>query len=64
MKAQILLSLDALESEAITCTACDDILGVYRIDYNGERFHCSAGRAYAFLQFINEREAYKSDHRS
>ncbi|MBW4471519.1 MAG: hypothetical protein KME45_14095 [Stenomitos rutilans HA7619-LM2] len=55
LKAQILqLSVDTLKSNAVTCTACGEILGTYIIDYKGDRFRLSLEQAYAFLKFIQE----------
>lgn len=55
LKDQILqLSVDTLKSEAITCTACGEVLGTYIIDYQGNRFRYSPGEAYAFLKFVAE----------
>jgi hypothetical protein len=55
LKAQILqLSVDTLKSNAVTCTACGEILGTYIIDYNGDRFRLPLEQTYAFLKFIQE----------
>ncbi len=63
LKAQILqLSVDTLKSNAVTCTACGEVLGTYIIDYKGvgeasrneTRFRLSLEQAYAFLKFIQE----------
>ncbi len=55
LKAQILhLSVETLKSNAVTCTACGEILGTYIIDYQGERFRLSLEQAYAFLKFLAE----------
>jgi hypothetical protein len=55
MKTQILqLNVDTLKSEAVTCTACDEILGTYIMEYKGCRFRYPLPRAYAFLKFIQE----------
>ncbi len=55
LKAQILqLSVDTLKSNAVTCTACGEVLGTYIVDYQGERFRLSMEEAYAFLKFIQE----------
>ncbi|MFB2835106.1 hypothetical protein [Floridanema evergladense] len=55
LKAQILqLSVDTLKSNAVTCTACGEVLGTYIIDYRGERFRLSLEETYSFLKFIQE----------
>jgi hypothetical protein len=55
LKAQILqLSVETLRLEAVTCTACGEVLGTYIIDYKGERFRYSIEQTYAFLKFIAE----------
>ena len=55
LKAQILqLSVDTLKSNAVTCTACGEVLGTYIIDYQGDRFRLSLEQAYALLKFIQE----------
>lgn len=55
LKDQILrLSIDTLAAEAITCTACGEVLGTYIIDYQGKQFRYSPGEAYAFLKFVEE----------
>ncbi len=55
LKAQILqLSVDTLKSNAVTCTACGEVLGTYIIDYRGDRFRLSLEQTYAFLKFIQE----------
>lgn len=55
LKAQILqLSVDTLKFQAITCTACGEVLGTYIIDYKGERFRLPLEQIYAFLKFIQE----------
>jgi hypothetical protein len=55
LKAQILkLSVDTLKSEAVTCTACGEVLGTYIIDYKGTEFRYSTERTYAFLKFLLE----------
>ncbi|XGV94743.1 MAG: hypothetical protein ACAF41_18595 [Leptolyngbya sp. BL-A-14] len=57
LKAQIQqLSVDTLKSEALTCTACGEVLGTYIIDYKGQRFRYSIEQAYAFLKFISEKD--------
>jgi hypothetical protein len=56
LKAQILrLSVDTLRLNAVTCTACEVVLGTYIIDYEGDRFRLSLEQTYAFLKFIQER---------
>lgn len=53
LEAQILqLSVETLKSNAVTCTACGEVLGTYIIDYQGEQFRLSLEEAYAFLKFI------------
>lgn len=53
LKAEILkLSVDTLKHQAVTCTACGEILGTYIVDYKGTAFRFSAERAYAFLKFL------------
>lgn len=55
LKAQILqLSIETLKSNAVTCTACGEVLGTYIIDYQGSRFRLSLEQTYAFLKFIQE----------
>jgi hypothetical protein len=55
LKAQILhLSVETLKSNAVTCTACGEVLGTYIIDYQGDRFRLSPEQTYAFLKFIQE----------
>jgi hypothetical protein len=55
LKTQILqLSVDTLKSEAITCTACGEVLGTYIVEYQGNRFRYSPAEAYAFLKFVAE----------
>ena len=55
LKAQILqLSVDTLKSNAVTCTACGEVLGTYIIDYNDNRFRLPLEQTYAFLKFIQE----------
>lgn len=51
------LSLSATQLSNLTCTACNEILGMYIIDYQGDRFHYSAFRTYAFLKFILEEQS-------
>jgi hypothetical protein len=53
MKAEILkLSVDTLKSQAVTCTACGEVLGTYIIDYKGTPMRLSAEQTYAFLKFL------------
>ena len=55
LEAQILqLSVDTLKLNAVTCTACGEVLGTYIIDYKGERFRLPLEQTYAFLKFIQE----------
>lgn len=55
LKNQILqLSVETLKSNAITCTACGEVLGTYIIEYQGNQFRCSPEQAYSFLKFIAE----------
>ena len=55
LKTQILqLSVDTLKLNAVTCTACGEVLGTYIIDHKGERFRLSLEQTYAFLKFIQE----------
>lgn len=55
MKAEILkLSVSTLNKQAVTCTACGEVLGTYIIDYKGTQFRFSAERTYAFLKFLLE----------
>jgi hypothetical protein len=55
LKTEILkLSVDTLKEQAVTCTACGEVLGTYIIDYKGERLRFSAERTYAFLKFLLE----------
>jgi hypothetical protein len=56
IKTEILkLSVDTLKEQAVTCTACGEVLGTYIIDYKGERLRFSAEGTYAFLKFLLER---------
>ncbi|WP_017301697.1 hypothetical protein [Nodosilinea nodulosa] len=53
LKAQVLqLSVDTLQSNAVTCTACGEVLGTYIVDYQGHQFRLSLEEAYGFLKFI------------
>lgn len=53
MKAEILkLSVDTLKSQAVTCTACGEVLGTYIIDYKGNQMRLSTEQTYAFLKFL------------
>jgi hypothetical protein len=53
LKAEILkLSVDTLKFQAVTCTACGEVLGTYIIDYQGSKSRYSAEQAYAFLKFL------------
>lgn len=55
MKSEILkLSVDTLKEQAVTCTACGEVLGTYIVDYKGTQFRLSAERTYAFLKFLLE----------
>jgi hypothetical protein len=61
MQAQILqLSVDTLKLEAVTCTACGEILGTYIIDYRGDRYRYPMSRTYAFLKFIADSHISRS----
>lgn len=58
LKDQILrLSVDTLKSNAVTCTACGEVLGTYIIEYQGKRFRYSPEEAYAFLKFVEETQS-------
>lgn len=46
------LSVEVLEIQALTCTACGEISGTYIIDYDGQTFRLPGEEAYAFLRFI------------
>ena len=49
------LSVDALKSKVLTCTACaESDSGEYIIDYQGETFRYSPEKTYAFLKFVTE----------
>ncbi|MGB3612365.1 MAG: hypothetical protein WBA10_01135 [Elainellaceae cyanobacterium] len=53
LSQQILtLSVDALSKEAMTCTACPEVMGDYIIEYQGETLRMPTGQAYAFLRYI------------
>jgi hypothetical protein len=46
------LSVAALSENAITCTACGEVLGAYIIEYGGKTFRLSAEETLALLQFV------------
>ncbi|MGD1905613.1 MAG: hypothetical protein ACFB0C_06410 [Leptolyngbyaceae cyanobacterium] len=46
------LSLEALKTQTLTCTACGEIAGSYVIDYQGQTFRLPGEETYSFLQFI------------
>ncbi|MDB9527295.1 hypothetical protein PN498_14945 [Oscillatoria sp. CS-180] len=46
------LSVDALSREAMTCTACPQVIGDYIIEYQGESLRFPAPKAYAFLRYV------------
>jgi hypothetical protein len=48
------LSVDALSSEVLTCTACAETSGEYVIEYQGETFRYPPEKTYAFLKFVTE----------
>lgn len=59
LKQQILaLSVDTLNQEVFTCTACTKIAGDYIIDYQGDTLRLQTAEAYAFLQFIQQTVAH------
>ena len=63
LKGQILqLSVDTLKSNAVTCTACGEVLGTYIIDYQGDRFRLSLEQAYALLKFIVPNTLVETTH--
>lgn len=49
------LSVDTLNKEAITCTACPEVMGDYIIEYQGEKLRLPSGQAYAFLRYVSEK---------
>ncbi len=50
------LSVDALNSEVLTCTACaGSASGEYLIEYQGQTFRYSPEKTYAFLKYVTER---------
>ncbi|MGF1515423.1 MAG: hypothetical protein ACFB5Z_17220 [Elainellaceae cyanobacterium] len=56
LSQQILkLSVDALSKEAITCTACPEVMGDYIIEYEGKKLRMPTGKAYAFLRYVLEK---------
>ena len=46
------LSVDALASQAFTCTACGEVAGEYLVDYEGKTYRFATATTYAFLDFI------------
>lgn len=48
------LSVDALSSEVLTCTACAERVGEYLIEYQGKTFRYSPEQTYALLKFLTE----------
>lgn len=46
------LSVDALASQAFTCTACGEVAGEYLVDYEGKTYRFDTATTYAFLEFI------------
>lgn len=49
------LSVDALVSEVLTCTACaQSTFSEYVIEYQGETFRYFPEKTYAFLKFVTE----------
>ena len=46
------LSVDALASQAFTCTACGEVAGEYLVDYEGKTYRFDTATTYAFLDFI------------
>ena len=49
------LSLDALPSDVVTCTACGEMLGSYIVEHQGTSLRLSAMEAYSFLEFMVSR---------
>ncbi|MBD2258314.1 hypothetical protein [Pseudanabaena sp. FACHB-2040] len=55
LREQILrLSVDMLSVGLLTCTACEKVFGEYILEYKGETFRLPAGKAYAFLKYVQE----------
>ena len=48
------LSVDALNRNVLTCTACGEVTGDYIIEYRGESLRYQAPKAYAFLKYVLE----------
>ncbi len=46
------LSVDALSKKVLTCTACQEVMGEYIIEYQGEKLRCPAAKTYAFLRYV------------
>ncbi|MEM8614554.1 MAG: hypothetical protein AAGF93_21260 [Cyanobacteria bacterium P01_H01_bin.105] len=46
------LSVDAIASQAFTCTACGEVAGEYLVDYEGKTYRFDTATTYAFLEFI------------
>jgi hypothetical protein len=46
------LSIQALQTNAVTCNACGETIGTYIVEYAGQTFRLSGERTYAFLNFI------------
>lgn len=46
------LSVDALASQAFTCTACGEVAGEYVVNYEGKTYRFDTATTYSFLEFI------------
>lgn len=46
------LSVEALKTNTLTCTACGEVEGSYIVEYDGQSFRLPGEEAYAFLSFI------------
>jgi hypothetical protein len=51
------LSVDMLAAGLLTCTACEKVFGEYILEYQGETFRLPAGKAYAFIKYLQETTA-------
>ncbi|MEL6382420.1 MAG: hypothetical protein AAFQ89_08100 [Cyanobacteria bacterium J06626_18] len=46
------LSVEALKTNTLTCTACGEVAGSYIIEYDGQSFRLPSEETYVFLSFI------------
>ncbi len=46
------LSVEALKTNTLTCTACGEVEGAYIIEYDGQAFRLPGEETYTFLCFI------------